>query len=640
MRFAVWENLFFNSQMNKENNSSKYKLLLTLAALGVVYGDIGTSPLYALKEAFHHSHLAPTPENILGILSLVFWSLIIVISLKYLVFILRADDNGEGGILALTSLIKSQKNNKLSKSTNIVLALIGVFGAAFLYGDGIITPAISILSAVEGLSVITPVFNSYIIPITILILILLFSVQKKGTGSVGKIFGPITLLWFLVLGTLGAYNVFQNFEVLKAINPVYAFDFFANNSVKGFVVLGSIFLVVTGGEALYSDLGHFGIEPIRRAWFYLVLPCLLLNYFGQGAFLISNPEGLSNPFYSMAPKWSLYPLVAIATLATTIASQALITGVFSISMQAVQQGYLPRVLIKHTSENEFGQIYIKNINYLLMIGCILLVLTFKTSSNLAAAYGIAVTMTMIITTLLFYVVAVYRWNWNMYATLALCTVFGIIDLAFLSSNLLKVFDGGWFPLLVGISGFIYMSTWKRGREILSSILSKKHVPLNEFMQKIAQEKIYRSEGTSVFMSRELNVAPLAFINTVEHLKSAHKNLIFVSVKITSKPKVKEQRYELSEINEGCYQLLIYFGYLEKPDVVGVFDKLKETNEVFDKNKASFFIGRENIFATELPGMAIWREKLFAFVFRNELPATEYFELPKNRVIEVGAQVEI
>ncbi|OFZ28606.1 MAG: potassium transporter Kup [Bdellovibrionales bacterium RIFCSPHIGHO2_01_FULL_40_29] len=626
--------------MSKHPQTTKYKLLLTLAALGVVYGDIGTSPLYALKEAFHHSHLLPTPENIMGILSLIFWSLILVISVKYLVFILRADDNGEGGILALTSLIKSPQKKELSQNIKVALTLTGVFGAAFLYGDGIITPAISILSAVEGLRVITPVFDPYIIPITVLILVLLFSVQKNGTGSVGKVFGPVTLLWFLVIGFLGAYNIFQNFEVLKSVSPFYAYQFFVQNSFSGFVVLGSVFLVVTGGEALYSDLGHFGIEPIRKAWFYVVLPCLLLNYFGQGSFLLDHPEGVSNPFFSMAPAWSLYPLVVLATLATTIASQALITGVFSISMQAVQQGYLPRALIRHTSENEFGQIYIKNINYLLMMGCILLVLIFKTSSNLAAAYGIAVTLTMIITTLLFYVVAVYRWGWNVYGALALCSVFAAIDLAFLGANLLKILDGGWFPMILGIAGFIYMSTWKRGREILNSILSKKHVPLIEFMEKIARENIYRSEGTSVFMSRDLMIAPLSLINTVEHLKTAHKNLIFVSVKITNKPKILGQRYELTECGFGCYQLLIHFGYLEKPNVPAVFNLIKETNPIFDKDKASFFIGRENIFATALPGMAIWREKLFSFIFRNELPATEYFELPKSRVVEVGTQVEI
>jgi KUP system potassium uptake protein len=626
--------------MSEHPKTTRYKLLLTLAALGVVYGDIGTSPLYALKEAFHHSHLFPNPVNIMGILSLVFWSLILVISVKYLVFVLRADENGEGGILALTSLIKVTPKRELSTSVKTALTLAGVFGAAFLYGDGIITPAISILSAVEGLGVITPVFDPYIIPITVAILVLLFSVQKNGTGSVGRVFGPITLLWFLVIGLLGGYNIFQNFEILKSINPFYAYQFFTLNSFHGFVVLGSVFLVVTGGEALYSDLGHFGIEPIRKAWFFVVLPCLLLNYFGQGAFLLNHPESVSNPFFSMAPAWSLYPLVGLATLATTIASQALITGVFSISMQAVQQGYLPRILISHTSESEFGQIYIKNINYLLMIGCILLVLVFKSSSNLASAYGIAVTLTMIITTLLFYVVAVHRWGWSIYKTLALCSVFAIIDLAFFGANLLKIVEGGWFPIVIGIAGFIYMSTWKRGREILSVVLFKKHMALTDFMQKITNEGVHRTPGTGVFMSRDLKVAPLSFVNMVEHLKVAHQNLIFVSVNITASPRIAGQRYEIEMNGEGCYLLSIRFGYLEKPDVPAVLDLIKETNPIFDKNKASFFIGRENIFATDLPGMALWREKLFSFIFKNELSATRYFELPKDRVVEVGAQVEI
>lgn len=616
-------------------------MLLTLGALGVVYGDIGTSPLYALKEAFHHSHLSPTPDNIMGILSLVFWALVIVISIKYLVFILRADDQGEGGILALTSLIKSQSNQNLSQGMKTALVLFGVFGAAFLYGDGIITPAISILSAVEGLGIITPLFNPYIVPITVVILIGLFSIQKNGTGSVGKIFGPITLSWFLVIGLLGAYNIFLNPEILKSINPFYAYQFFINNSFNGFVVLGSVFLVVTGGEALYSDLGHFGIQPIRNAWFFIVLPCLLLNYFGQGGFLLTNPSGVENPFYSMAPSWSLYPLVVLATLATTIASQALITGVFSISMQAVQQGYLPRLLISHTSEKEFGQIYIKSINYLLMIGCILLVLTFKTSSNLAAAYGIAVTLTMIITTILFYFVAVYRWGWNIYATTALCILFGIIDLAFLGANLLKIFDGGWFPLFLGIGGFILMSSWKRGREILASRLAEKQISLEEFLATMDRDQVFRPDGVGVFMTRSLTTTPLALIQMATHLKSVHKNLIFVSVIIKNKPILNStERYLCDEFKPNCYRLTINYGYLEKPNIPEIFDSLKPTFSVFDKELASFFIGRENIFATEVPGMALWREKLFSFVFRNELPATQYFELPKSRVIEVGTQVAI
>ncbi len=626
---------------SNQPQTNKYKLLLTLSALGVVYGDIGTSPLYAMKEAFQHSHLLPNTDNILGILSLVFWSLIIVISIKYLIFVLRADDNGEGGILALASLIKSEDKMKLSKKVKSTLLLLGVFGAAFLFGDGIITPAISILSAVEGLGVITPVFDPYIIPITVGILILLFSIQKNGTGSVGRIFGPVTLLWFLVIGFIGAFNVSQNFSILNAMNPYYACQFFIINSYSGFIVLGSVFLVVTGGEALYSDLGHFGIEPIRKAWFFVVLPCLLLNYFGQGSFLLNHPEGMSNPFFNMAPAWSLYPLVFLATLATTIASQALITGVFSISMQAVQQGYLPRLLISHTSEKEFGQIYIKRINYYLMVGCILLVLVFKTSSNLAAAYGIAVTVTMIITTILFYVVAVYRWGWSIYVAAALCSVFAIIDFTFLGSNLMKIVDGGWLPLLLGTLGFIYMSSWKRGREILFSKLRRKHIPIADFLVKMKKDNIYRSEGVGVFMARNLSSTPLALVQIAHHFKSVHKDLIFVMVEITNKPRIPTaQRYEVKEIEDRCFQASIKYGYLEKPNIPDIFDIIKTTNPIFDKDKASFFIGRENIFATKIPGMMMWRERLFSFMSKNELPATEYFELPKKRVLEVGTQISI
>ncbi len=630
-----------SSSVSDQQQTKKYKLLLSLAALGVVYGDIGTSPLYALKEAFNHGHIQPTAENILGIISMVFWSLIVVITIKYLVFILRADNNGEVGILALTSLIELKSKETLHPHFKKFLILLGIFGAAFLYGDGIITPAISILSAVEGLSIITPFFNPYVIPITLLILVLLFSIQKKGTGSIGKIFGPITLIWFVSIGLIGLTQITKNYEILHAINPYHAVQFFIQNSFHSFVVLGSVFLVVTGGEALYSDLGHFGIEPIRRAWFFVVLPCLLLNYFGQGSFLLLNPAGVSNPFYLMAPSWSMYPLVILATLATTIASQALITGVFSISMQAVQQGYLPRFLISHTSDKEFGQIFIKNINFVLMVGCILLVLIFKTSSNLASAYGLAVTSTMIITTLLFYTVAVHNWGWNRYLTLMLCSIFGLIDLAFLGSNLLKIIDGGWVPLTLGFIGFVYMTTWRTGRQILAIRLREKSMPLSDFLEKIKTEKTNRVDAVGVFMSRQVLNTPVALMQISEHLKVVHKHLIFVSVEIKSKPRLKlSSRYQLVALSDNCYQLIISYGYLEKPNIPAVFDILKNENPIFDPQKVSFFIGRENIFATEVPGMAIWREKLFAFLSRNEMPATQYFQLPKNRVVEVGTQIAL
>jgi KUP system potassium uptake protein len=630
----------------QKNKSFSYQSLMALTALGVVYGDIGTSPLYALKEAFLHSHTQAGSQSVFGILSLVFWALMIVITLKYLIFILKADHNGEGGILALTSLVNSTDIKFLGLvSAKRFLMLCGVFGAAFLYGDGVITPAISILSAVEGLSIITPVFSPYVIPITILILIGLFSFQKNGTATLGKIFGPITLIWFLVIGGIGITHIIEHPEILGSINPFYAFDFLRANIATGFIVLGSVFLVVTGGEALYSDLGHFGARPIKLAWFVVVLPCLLLNYFGQGAFLLHHPEAIENPFYLMAPDWILIPLVILATLATTIASQALITGVFSITLQAIQQGYIPRMLVSHTSAVEMGQIYIKSINRILMISCILLVLLFKSSSNLAAAYGIAVTATMIITTLLFYFIAIQKWNWNIYLTSALCFVFAIIDLVFLGSNLLKIFDGGWFPLLVGIVGFIYMTTWKRGRFILGQCLKAKIIPIDQFFEKAKIQKFHIIDGTAIYMNRNQLLTPYALIHLAEHFKCIHKNIVFMTVATEQKPYLKnENRCSVEKIFENGYQINIKYGYLEQPDIPKAIHHLRlqnpEFESVFDIKNVSFILGRESIIPTNKPGMALWREKIFVVQAKNEMPATQYFQLPSERVVEVGTQVAI
>jgi KUP system potassium uptake protein len=626
---------------NSQNQSSKYKWLLTLAALGVVYGDIGTSPLYALKEAFHFGHIQATPPNVFGLLSLVFWSLIVVISVKYITFVLKANYNGEGGILALVSILKDNEKLKSSNFLRLSLMLLGVFGAAFLYGDGIITPAISILSAVEGLKIITPAFEPYVIPITLGILIGLFSIQSRGTAVVGKFFGPVILTWFLSIGFVGVYQIVQNFEILKSINPYYAYSFFVENGYTAFVVMGSVFLVVTGGEALYSDMGHFGIEPIKRAWFWVVLPCLLLNYWGQGAYLLKSPEGVSNPFYLMAPSWFLYPLLIIATSATTIASQALITGVFSITMQAFQLGYLPRVLIQHTSAKEHGQIYIKNINYLLMIGCILLVLTFKNSSNLAAAYGIAVTSTMIITTILFFFVAVYKWNWNKFFVFTICFIFGVIDLVFLGSNLLKVFSGGWFPLALGVFGFIYMTTWNTGRKILYQALSCHNKNLNDFLNEVQVAGRRSIDGVGIYMTKRSDLTPYSLVKTYQHFKGVHKVLIFLHVRTQLKPYVApSNRFEFSEISPQVYRIVLNFGFMEKPDVPSTLSENIEQVGLKGLESASYFVGRENIFATELPGMALWREKLFAIQSKNETPASEYFKLPRDRVLEIGTQVAI
>ncbi len=624
----------------QQHHTKMYKYMMALSALGVVYGDIGTSPLYALKESFHHTHnIILNQDNIFGILSLIFWSLIIVISIKYLRYVLLADNKGEGGILALTALVTPKNEKQSSHRKNLIR--LGLFGTALLYGDGMITPAISVLSAVEGLELITPVFSPYILPITIAILIGLFSVQKYGTELVGKIFGPLTLFWFLVLGSLGILNIVKVPMVLMSINPYYALNFFIQNSWSGFFVLGSVFLVVTGGEALYSDLGHFGRQPIQRAWFFVVLPCLVLNYFGQGALISQNPLAAKNPFFLMAPSWMLTPLVILATLSTVIASQALITGVFSITMQAVQLGYIPRVLIEHTSEKEFGQIYVKSMNQMLMVACILLVFFFKTSSNLAAAYGIAVTSTMGITTILFYLVARHKWHWSIAKAGLICGFFLIIDLAFWGANLVKVLAGGWVPLAVGLFIFVMMTTWKKGRKLLADRIRSDVIPLSTFLEKLDQAKPYRNPGIAIYMASGLKDTPYALIQNFEHYKSVHEHLIFLSVVTEEIPRVlQEKRIEVKSIGHGCYTVYIHYGYMERPNIPKELENIQIGNMLLNPNEATYFIGKERLFATEFPGMAIWREKLFAFQNANAQDATTFFQLPRKRVMEIGVQVEL
>lgn len=623
----------------EETQSLSYKTMMTISALGVVYGDIGTSPLYALKESFHHGHdIALTNGNIFGILSLIFWSLVIVITIKYINFVLKADHNGEGGILALTALITPRDPKNKSKRK---LILMGLFGTALLYGDGMITPAISVLSAVEGLEIITPVFSPYILPITCSILVGLFSVQRYGTAVVGRIFGPLTLVWFLTLGGLGIYNIFIEPDVLKAINPLWALEFFQENSWSGFLVLGSVFLVVTGGEALYSDLGHFGIKPIQRAWLIIVLPCLVLNYFGQGALLTHSPEAVKNPFFLMAPSWMLTPLVLLATASTVIASQALITGVFSITMHAVQMGYIPRVMIEHTSESEFGQIYVRSMNWFLMISCIALVLSFKTSSNLAAAYGIAVTTTMGITTILFYIVARERWHWSVWKAGSICAFFLVIDLAFWGANVVKVLDGGWVPLVVGLVIFTMMTTWKRGRKILAQKLMTNVIPLEQFLQKIDEKKPFRNPGTAIYMASSLRETPYALMQSFEHYKTLHQRLIFLSVVTESVHAVSEnKRVEINDIGHGCYTVFIHYGYMELPNIPKELNMLQIGDHILNSFEATYFIGKERLFATGLPGMAVWREKLFSIMTANATDATTFFQLPRNRVMEIGVHIEM
>ncbi len=603
---------------------------LALGALGVVYGDIGTSPLYALRESFRQiDGIEPGPENVLGILSLIFWALIIIITIKYLVFVLRADNQGEGGILALTALVMPREGTPGHKRKRILI-LLGLFGTALLYGDGIITPAISVLSAVEGLEVATPFFRPYITPITVIILLSLFLVQSRGTEGIGKIFGPITLLWFITLATLGIYWIFQHPTVLVAMNPIYGLQFFTHIGWKGYLVLGSVFLVITGGEALYADMGHFGKTPIRAAWFAVALPALLLNYFGQGALLLEHPAAIENPFYEMAPEWALYPIVVIATLATVIASQALITGAFSLTMQAIQLSYLPRLHVEHTSSEERGQIYIPGINWLLMVCCIALVLTFQTSSDLAAAYGVAVTTTMVITTLLLFVVQRELWHWPLPVALIFTAFFLTIDLAFWGANLIKIPAGGWFPLLIGLIGFTLMTTWKRGRYILSQRLHETTITLDELKARLYNQEVVTVRGTAIYLSSDTEMIPPALLHNMEHNTVLHDTVIFLSVIVEDIPRVPPpERIEALNLGERFYRINLYYGFMDQIHLPRALTLARLGGLAIDADEITYFLGREHILATKRPGMAIWREQLFALLSSNSRPATDFFRLPPN-----------
>lgn len=629
-----------SSSHSSESRGTRYILTLSLAALGVVYGDIGTSPLYALRECFHgHYRIEPSPANVLGVLSLIVWALIVVVTIKYLIFIVRADNRGEGGILALMALA-SPVTHPAPRSRKWVLVLIGLFGAALLYGDGMITPAISVLSAVEGLKVATPLFEPYVIPITIGILIAIFAVQSRGTAKVGAIFGPVTLLWFITLGALGIYHIAQHPSVFAALNPMYGAHFFAANGWHGFLVLGSVFLVVTGGEALYADMGHFGVRPIRLAWFSIVLPGLLLNYFGQGALLVSNPEAAENPFFRMAPEWSLYPLVVLATMATVIASQALISGAFSLTRQAVQLGYTPRMKIEHTSSREIGQIYIPAVNWTLMFACIGLVLGFRSSSNLAAAYGISVTGTMMITTLLFYVVTRERWHWARPAALLLTVLFLIVDVAFFGANVVKIVQGGWFPLLVAAIIFTLMTTWKSGRRVLANRLKESTLPIEAFLDDSRIASLARVPGTAVFMFGNKGTPP-ALLHNIKHNKVLHRQNVLLTVRTEEVPHVTdEERVSVSDIGHDFWRIELRYGFMEDPDIPAALKKIDVPGLSLRHMETTYFLGREVLIATKQPGMAIWRERLFAWMSQNARSATSFFQLPPNRVVELGTQVEI
>jgi len=622
---------------SEQQHSPRYLLTLSLGALGVVYGDIGTSPLYAFRECFSKEHHLPVSQtNIFGILSLITWSLVIVISIKYLLIVMRADNRGEGGILALMSLVRPRK----SKRRGALLGL-ALFGSALLYGDGMITPAITVLSAVEGLKVATPVFEPYIILIAVVILIGLFWVQKHGTARIGAMFGPVMLVWFATLAVMGVWQISHDPRVLLAVLPHHAVRFFIENQLTGFLVLGSVFLVVTGGEALYADMGHFGIRPIRIAWFYFVFPALLLNYFGQGAFLMHTPGGADEPFFKMAPQWSIYPLVVLATLASVIASQAVISGAFSLTRQAVQLGYLPRIRIRHTSEREIGQIYITSINFGLMFAAIGLVLAFRESTNLAAAYGVAVTATMGITTMLFAAFARERWGWT-YGRVSLFVIpMLIIDLAFFGANIVKIVDGGWFPLVVGLFIFTLMSTWRVGRTILSSRLAEQGMTIEDFLRELANNRIPRVPGTAIFMSRNPEGVPTTLLHNIKHNKIVHKTVVLLTVETEDRPRLeKKERYEWAELGHGVYRLTIHFGFMEDPDIPYALERVGTQHVSFNPMATSYFLGRETLIPTKHPGMAIWREYLFAWMMRNSSSASQFFSLPPNQVIELGAQVEL
>jgi KUP system potassium uptake protein len=611
--------------------------LLCLGSLGIVYGDIGTSPLYAMRECFYGQHgVPPTHANVLGVLSLILWSLILIISVKYLTLILRADNRGEGGILALATLVSDVlRRGKF-------LFLLGLFGAALLYADGMITPAISVMGAVEGLHVATPLFDHYVVPIAVVILIGLFFFQSRGTARVGAVFGPVTMIWFVAISVLGIAHIIRAPQVLAAINPIHGFEFFMLNGWRGFVVLGAVFLVVTGGEALYADIGHFGTAPIRLTWFAVVLPALTLNYLGQGALLLIEPDAAVNPFYKMAPPWALYPLVVLATAAAVIASQAIISGAFSLTMQAIQLGYSPRLRAIYTSERVIGQIYVPVVNWGLMLACVALVLGFRTSSNLAAAYGVAITTTMLITTVLFYVVARRRWHWPAAAALPIAAFFIAIDLAFFGANMLKIAHGGWFPLLVSAAILFLMLTWRKGRRVLRSRLGEICIPLNDFISELKTQNIRRVPGTAVYMSGNRFGTPLALLHNLKHNKVLHEQVVLLTVRTEEVPYLANprDRVAVENLHEGFWRAQIHFGFMEKPNVPVALDRVKQAGLRFDPMRTTYFIGRETILATRKRGLSSWRGSFFAWMTRNAGDVTSYFCLPPNGVVELGARVEV
>ena len=614
---------------------------LMLAAIGVVFGDIGTSPLYALKECFSPEHGIPfSTDAVYGVISMVFWAFAIVVSLKYVLFVMRANNHGEGGILALMAL--ALRTAPAGSKRSLLIIMAGVFGACMFYGDAIITPAISVLSAVEGMEVISPDFTRYVIPVTIFILVVLFFIQKTGTDVVGKLFGPVMLVWFAVIGLMGLHQVVQNPAIFEAINPMYAIHFMDEHAFQGFIVLGAVFLVLTGAEALYADMGHFGARPIRMGWFFIVMPCLILNYFGQGAMFLSHPEAITNPFFLMVPEGFVFPLVILATLATVIASQAVISGAFSMTSQAILLGFVPRMKVRHTSDREIGQIYMPLVNWTLLILVVAVVLAFKKSENLAAAYGIAVTTTMIVTTFLAAIVMRVVWRWNTLLVTLVISAFLIVDLAFLTANLLKIMEGGWFPLLLGAACFLLLMTWYQGRQLLRRRAVEEGIELKGFIDVLMMNPPYRVEGTAIFLTAHVDYLPVSFLHNLKHNHVLHERVFFLKVSIWDVPYVKdEERITLRDLGHNIYVVRAVYGFNETPDMGKIIELIEKSSGLqFDLMNTSFFLSRDTIVSTEIPGMALWRERLFCWMYQNAGRQSDFFKIPANRLVELGAKVEI
>ncbi|WP_454720956.1 MULTISPECIES: potassium transporter Kup [Cupriavidus] len=620
---------------------SPSKRALVIGAIGVVFGDIGTSPLYSLKECFSTEHGIPfSGDAVLGIISLLFWAMTIVVSIKYVMFVMRADNDGEGGVLALMALALRTASPR--SRTAKMLMMLGIFGACMFYGDAVITPAISVLSAVEGLEIAAPGLSHFVIPITLVILVALFMIQRSGTSAVGKLFGPIMIVWFLALGALGVYNLVGVPSVLLAVNPLYGVRFLTEHSLQAFIVLGSVFLVLTGAEALYVDMGHFGRRPIRFAWFVLVMPCLMLNYFGQGAMLLRNPEAISNPFYLMVPQALLLPMVLLATCATVIASQAVISGAFSLTSQAIQLGFVPRMRIRYTSAAEIGQIYLPVINWILLVLVVAVVVAFKKSDNLAAAYGIAVTTTMVITTFLAAVVMRNVWKWNPVLVTLIGTSFLLVDLAFFAANLLKVAEGGWFPLLMGGTAFFLLMTWYSGRKLLRARSLEDGIPLEPFIGGLLAHPPHRVEGTAVFLTGNTESVPVSLLHNLKHNRVLHERVVFLSFVTRDVPYVDDDhRLTCKDLGGGVFILKSEYGFKETPDVQRVLDLAqRKLGMAFELMETSFFIARESVIPSKLPGMSMWRESLFAWMHQNGAKPSDFFQIPANRVVELGTKVEI